>query len=295
MRHHALLLAALLTGCANPMYATVDDSKGPQPVAASSVSNAWSDGAQNWSAGSEQNAPQAGPLASGNGAGAFPSGGATDPRSLGWGQVAPGDRGKPAGGSARTVPPGSSGAGFDPGTPTIDVQRGATGPVVGQDLGTVSVRDAAPHAVDVATSRTQLLEQFQQLEEDRDSLRDQLGYMQKEFQRMQQQVQTYESLHDRGEQTSVAMQARIDQLEAHVRDLQAENEELAGRLLTAQIRRLEAEKALLENLISSEGARSRPSSGFPPVGSGGAGSGAGSQPSTGGASSGANANGGTQP
>ena len=56
------------------------------------------------------------------------------------------------------------------------------------------------------------------------------------------------------------LRAQIERLQEVNRGLSRENEDLAGRLLTAQIRRLEAEKALLENLIAAEQAGSLPSS-----------------------------------
>ena len=60
--------------------------------------------------------------------------------------------------------------------------------------------------------------------------------------------------------SSNGLSARLDMLEAEVERLATENEDLAGRLATVQIRRLEAEKLLLEARIDwyrNQGAEGR--------------------------------------
>jgi hypothetical protein len=193
---------------------------------------------------------------------------------LGWGSTAAGDR-SPNG--ARTVPPGSSGAGLTNagGAPLVDVQRGLDGPVDAQPIGTVSpIEGPARNSVE-DTSRAMLFREFTRLEDDRNQLRQQLVDMQTQFERLSAQAAQQTALAQNGQSESLALRARIEQLEEHNRQLALENEDIAGRLLTAQIRRLEAEKALLEQLIANEqvlgtGAQARGAAGSQNAGSNGA-------------------------
>jgi uncharacterized protein (DUF3084 family) len=120
-----------------------------------------------------------------------------------------------------------------------------------------------------------LFREFTRLEDDRNQLRQQLVDMQTQFERLSAQAAQQTALAQNGQSESLALRARIEQLEEHNRQLALENEDIAGRLLTAQIRRLEAEKALLEQLIANEqvlgtGAQARGAAGSQNAGSNGA-------------------------
>jgi len=230
----AVLLAAVTSSsCVNPLHQGAQGGgQGQMPPSNASMRDPWGADANGWVAGEHQPpAPEANPL--------------------GWGSTAAGDR-SPNG--ARTVPPGSSGAGMTNAgsAPLVDVQRGLDGPVDAQPIGTVSpIEGPARNSVE-DTSRAMLFREFTRLEDDRNQLRQQLVDMQTQFDRLSAQAAQQTALAQNGQGESLALRARIEQLEEHNRQLALENEDIAGRLLTAQIRRLEAEKALLEQLIANE-------------------------------------------
>lgn len=230
----AVLLAAVSTSsCVNPLHqGGAGGGAGPVAPSNASMRDPWGAEANGWVGGAQQ------PVA-------------PETNSLGWGSTAAGDR-APTG--ARTVPPGSSGAGFTNagGAPLVDVQRGLEGPVESQPIGTVSAIDGPARNSVEDTSRASLFREFDRLEDDRNALRQQLADMQLQFDRLTTQAAQQTALAQNGQNESLALRARIEQLEEHNRQLALENEDLAGRLLTAQIRRLEAEKALLEQLIANE-------------------------------------------
>jgi hypothetical protein len=244
--------AVTSSSCVNPLYqGAPTNAPGQVPPSNASMRDPWGADANGWVAGEHQPpAPEVNPL--------------------GWGSTAAGDR-SPNG--ARTVPPGSSGAGLTNagGAPLVDVQRGLDGPVDAQPIGTVSpIEGPARNSVE-DTSRAMLFREFTRLEDDRNQLRQQLVDMQTQFERLSAQA----ALAQNGQSESLALRARIEQLEEHNRQLALENEDIAGRLLTAQIRRLEAEKALLEQLIANEqvlgtGAQARGAAGSQNAGSNGA-------------------------
>jgi hypothetical protein len=253
----AVLVAAVTSSsCVNPLYqGAPTNAPGQVPPSNASMRDPWGADANGWVAGEHQPpAPEVNPL--------------------GWGSTAAGDR-SPNG--ARTVPPGSSGAGLTNagGAPLVDVQRGLDGPVDAQPIGTVSpIEGPARNSVE-DTSRAMLFREFTRLEDDRNQLRQQLVDMQTQFERLSAQAAQQTALAQNGQSESLALRARIEQLEEHNRQLALENEDIAGRLLTAQIRRLEAEKALLEQLIANEqvlgtGAQARGAAGSQNAGSNGA-------------------------
>lgn len=262
----AIAPAALLAGCANPIYhASGSNADGSRPGAAAATAprGAWGGELEGWTAGSPESVDAAPNTSTSNTP--FPGTNAPSTRDMGWGSVAPGDQAARTG-STRTVAPGSTGAGVrsasDPpysgnpplnaDTPVVSLDRGATGAVPGQAPGTVATMDSAPRGVDTGSSRAHLFEQFGRLEEDRNALRQQVTALQSELERMQTETQAREEIEQRSQLETAGLRAQIEQLEEVNRQLSRENEDLAARLLTAQIRRLEAEKSLLENLIESE-------------------------------------------
>ncbi|TAJ17578.1 MAG: hypothetical protein EPO68_09220 [Planctomycetota bacterium] len=132
-------------------------------------------------------------------------------------------------------------------------QGADTGPkLYGRDGGVVSAAQpgsvgksdasAAGVAPDVG-SRTKVIELYQQAVEERDRLRGELADFATALQKSQVRVEQLE-----GELRSQSGAAGLSSQE---RDrLLQENMDLAGRLATAQIRRLEAEKALLEHMVA---------------------------------------------
>ena len=269
----ALGPVAVLAGCANPIYhATGSDPHGHRPDAntAAAMQGAWGGELESWTSGSPAPVSTADAQPT-----EFPAPSGGDTRDLGWGRTSPGDTG-----TARTVAPGSTGAGVraatDPSfqsqpyagnppsgmgdTPVVEVMKGATGAVPGQEPGTVTTMNTAPRGVDTGASRPHLFDQFGRLQEDRDALRQQVTALQAELERMQVESQQRAEIEERSQLETANLRAQIERLEEVNRQLSRENEDLAGRLLTAQIRRLEAEKALLENLIAAEQAGALPPS-----------------------------------
>lgn len=275
---------ALLCGCANPIYHAPGqgpNGQGSNPAAASSMRGPWGGELQEWAAGTPAPIPQA------------------QAPDLGWGRTAPGDRAPAANTGARAVAPGSTGAGVtsgfgtspnsgyqqppngygtvpntgsgvgvpNQGQPVVPVDRGAPGSVLGQVPGTTVPMTDAPRTTDSGSSRAHMFEQFQRLEEDRETLRLQVGALNSELMRLQNEALQRAELEQRSLEASDSLRAQVERLEEVNRQLTRENEDLAGRLLTAQIRRLEAEKSLLENLITSERVGGVPqSSGSAPTG-----------------------------
>lgn len=103
---------------------------------------------------------------------------------------------------------------------------------------------APSHGLGPGEGRMRIIELYQQVLDERDALRDDLEAMTAALDGAQRQIVELE------EQTRT-LQARIVDLEHAQESTQAENIDLAARLTTAQIRRLEAEKLLLENRIQA--------------------------------------------
>lgn len=110
------------------------------------------------------------------------------------------------------------------------------------------------------TGRMYLLELYQQAIDDRDALELEMKAVDAALQRTQGAL-------DEALAQVAAMEVEVQRLSAEHADLQAENLDLAGRLTTAQIRRLEAEKLLLEARIAEH--RSRETVPSPPAETGG--------------------------
>ncbi|QDU86461.1 hypothetical protein Pla163_36120 [Planctomycetes bacterium Pla163] len=295
MRLIHLAPLALLCGCANPIYHGSNQNPngpGPNPAAASSMRGPWGGELEEWATGAPTPIPQ------------------TQTPDLGWGRTAPGDRAPATNTGARAVAPGSTGAGVssglgsapstgyqqppvdygaatntgvgvpNQGRPVVPVDSGAPGTVPGQTPGTTVPMTEPPHTTDPGSSRAHMFEQFQRLEEDREALRLQVAALNGELIRLQNESLQRVELEQRSLEESDSLRAQVERLEEVNRQLSRENEDLAGRLLTAQIRRLEAEKALLENLIQAEqvGGVTRTSGASPTSGSAGGSSAGGAQP-----------------
>lgn len=91
--------------------------------------------------------------------------------------------------------------------------------------------------------RMHIIELYQSVLDERDQLLTEVDALQAALEKAQTQLQAE---HDQ----SASLTTRIDALEEAKRRLMEENAELASRLTTAQLRRLEAEKLLLETQIA---------------------------------------------
>lgn len=118
------------------------------------------------------------------------------------------------------------------------------GSIVGeQEPGTIATSPNAGQTAAVGEgSRWTLLEQYQEAVEEREEL--------------EIEVQGLNAALDRGEEQELELLTELDQLrelmaryESRIEQLEGETVELAARLTTAQIRRLQAEKLLLESKL----------------------------------------------
>jgi len=115
--------------------------------------------------------------------------------------------------------------------------------VDGPQVGKVVERADPARGLDPAPGgRTYLLQLYQQVLDERDSLEDEVHALRKALSEAQARL-------DSTAKDTAKLSKRVDALAADVSRLSAENDDLAARLATAQIRRLEAEKMLLEARI----------------------------------------------
>lgn len=123
--------------------------------------------------------------------------------------------------------------------------------------------DGTPRAMPVANeaplhgleprgeSRMQLLDLYQRVVGDKEGLAAEVRALEDALEK--ERAERTEIERERGD-----LRARVATLEQSLEGAQAERDELVARLTTAQIRRLEAEKLLLENEISSRRTAERP-------------------------------------
>lgn len=123
-------------------------------------------------------------------------------------------------------------------------------PLLGWDGGVVDgappgVREGDPGQGGIqpsTTGRMHIIELYQQVLDERDSLRREVGALTAALERSQATVaEIAEQQH--------GLEIRVNELETRNEAMLNENRDLAARLATAQIRRLEAEKLLLEARI----------------------------------------------
>jgi len=139
--------------------------------------------------------------------------------------------------------PGSQN-GTQPGT------SGGEAPLIGWDGGVVdgpasgSVQRTGPERglEPSGSGRMHIIELYQEVLDERDAMRDEIAALTSALERSQ-------GLYDQAHATVGALEARVAELEAERDRVTEENTELTARLTTAQIRRLEAEKLLLETRI----------------------------------------------
>jgi hypothetical protein len=98
--------------------------------------------------------------------------------------------------------------------------------------------------------RMHIIELYQEALDERDQLRIEVGELGIALERADEALGA-------GAAKSAALEERARELEAEVQRLISQNQDLAARLATAQIRRLEAEKLLLETRLDEHRARAR--------------------------------------
>jgi hypothetical protein len=114
-----------------------------------------------------------------------------------------------------------------------------TGVVVAPERGVVGSLETPAHEVQSDGGRMYILELYQQAMEEKDGLIQHVRVLESEREKMQKMLA-------QAEERIRELEAQVASSIASEADLRARVDELAGRLLTAQIRRLEAEKILLE-------------------------------------------------
>ncbi|QDU69998.1 hypothetical protein [Engelhardtia mirabilis] len=243
-----LLCTLGMASCAGPLYyARPGATPGSQAAGSGQLQQAYSP-AQ--SAGMSGWAPQVrGGSELGQGGGAYS---ATPP-----GQTAAAD-------AARVVGPGSTGI-----TAPFTQKPGPTTPLYG-DGGVVYAEPAGSRmALDApardlepgGTGRPLMLQQYQAVLEERDSLRIEVEALTGQLELMQERI--VELQHDL--QAGDFGRAELEQVQntkdKRIADLEAQNADLSARLVTAQIRRLESEKDLIQILIDKQRAVPAPAAG----------------------------------
>jgi len=123
------------------------------------------------------------------------------------------------------------------------------GVVDGSPQGVVTEDSGTPRGIEAPPAgRMHIIELYQQVLDERDALAEEVSGLNKALEK------TSAALEEERSKTA-QLETRIAALEEGHKGLLEENRELASRLTTAQIRRLEAEKLLLENRIDAQRAR----------------------------------------
>jgi hypothetical protein len=125
-------------------------------------------------------------------------------------------------------------------------------PLLGWNGGVVldgaPTQQAPDHGIEPGQGRMRIIELYQQVLDERDALRDELEATADAMEAAQRQRIELE-------EENRTLRERVVELENAQASMQAENLDLAARLTTAQIRRLEAERLLLETKIADLRAR----------------------------------------
>ncbi len=123
-------------------------------------------------------------------------------------------------------------------TPRLYARDGSV--VDGAPRGQVETRERLVHDLQPSGGgRMYILELYQQVMNERDDLQRELHQLEQERQRQNEQLTS-------AEERQVRLEERVTALEQEQRRLVEENLELAGRLTSAQIGRLEVERLLLQ-------------------------------------------------
>jgi hypothetical protein len=226
----SMLAAATLVGCASPFYPGPIRAGGPGYVPVQSGGGGPYDNA--WGPGGPQAVGGAWTPEMRGAAASSQSGGA-------WGGEAPS-------GAARIVEPGSTGAATTP-------RYGDAGAVQNEPFGSTTALDAPARQLEPGGSgRPLMLQQYQEALEERDALRIEVDALTHQLELMQLRITELQTELQGGDLHATGLEHEIESLRGQVAGLQADNEDLSARLVTAQIRRLEAEKDLIQVLIDNQ-------------------------------------------
>jgi hypothetical protein len=160
-------------------------------------------------------------------------------------------------GRYRTAAPGETSGGENPSEPVpVEDPAKQAAPLYSWDGGVVdgapqgvSQTEEAPRGIEQpAPGRTHIIELYQQVLDERDGLAEEVELLRKSLE------QTTLALEEETRK-SADLFARVSALEVGHRELMEDNQAIAARLVQAQIRRLEAEKLLLETRIEVERAK----------------------------------------
>lgn len=121
------------------------------------------------------------------------------------------------------------------------------GPIQAPEVGHVQVSNAPlGHGLENGSqnqpSRLKMLDLYNQTVKERDDYREQCETQELALQQSARQIEEMQMRYE-------TLQAELERTLTDLSEIQAQNDDLAGRLTTAQIRRLEAEKAWLESAI----------------------------------------------
>lgn len=150
--------------------------------------------------------------------------------------------------ASRIVDPGSSGVG----TPTAP-RYGDHGTTRNDPYGSTTALDAPARQLEPGgTGRPLMLQEYQAVLEERDALRIEVDALTHQLELMQLRIQELQGDLQGGDMRAVGLEQELENVRRQMAEVQAQNEDLSARLVTAQIRRLEAEKDLIQVLIDNQ-------------------------------------------
>lgn len=165
-------------------------------------------------------------------------------------------------GTARSVQPGSTGvsgaaASARPATPNSVPFGPDGGAALARPQGSLQPLEQPTRSLPEAVqSRSLLIDDYSRVLDERDALRAENASLQEHIRELESRLLAAEKGLGAGKSEARASEERVAQLQYQLDLSEQERADLEARLVTAQIRRLEAEKSLLEAWIESEQQRS---------------------------------------
>lgn len=162
---------------------------------------------------------------------------------------------------SNVVNPGSTGIGapFTPNPSPTTPLYGDGGRVQANPIGSRVSLDAPARELEPGgTGRPLMLQQYQAVLEERDALRIEAEALTGQLELMQDRIVELQGELQAGDFGRAELEQLQSTLNGRIGELETENADLSARLVTAQIRRLEAEKDLIQLLIDQQ--RDAPSS-----------------------------------
>ena len=235
------IAAALgVASCAGPLYyARPGMNPGAQPAGSGQLQGAYSPAQSSGMAGWTPQVQGGANLSQGGGAySATPNGrpAAMDP-------------------AARVVSPGSTGisAPFTPNPGPTTPLYGDGGMVHSEPAGSRMALDAPARDLEPGgTGRPLMLQQYQGVLEERDALRIEVQALTGQLELMQDRIVELQNELQAGDFGRAELEQEHSTKDRRIAELETQNADLSARLVTAQIRRLEAEKDLIQILIDAQ-------------------------------------------